>query len=71
MDKEASEVFWPQTQEGPSTKLKRDPKHGILQLMARPKTAYIRAKNTMQNMAKKRDITQSIERMPQTMKDPQ
>ena len=68
-DKEASDGCWPQTEEGPLTKLKRDPKNYIFQLMDRPKTVYKNAQNAMQNKAKKRVITQSIEMMPQTVKD--
>ena len=42
-DKEASDGFWPQTEEGPSTMLKRGPKHGILQFMTKPKTMHKQA----------------------------
>ena len=52
-DKEASDGFWPQTQEGPSIMLKRGPKYGILQLMIRPKKVHKYAQNTIQNKAKK------------------
>ena len=68
--KEACGGCWPQTQMGPSTMLKRGPKYFTLQLMARPKTVCKNAQNAMQNKAKKRDITQSIKRMPQTVKYP-
>ena len=54
----------------PSTKLNRGPKHDIFQFMDRPKTVYKHAQNAMQNKAKKRAITQSIKRMPQTVNDP-
>ena len=69
-DKEATDTCWPQTDEGPSTKLKRDLKYDLLQLMIKPKIVYKYAQNTMQDKAKKRAITQSIKRMPQTIKDP-
>ena len=42
-DKEASDGFWPQIEEGPSTKLKRGPKHGVLQLVTKPKTVHMQA----------------------------
>mgnify|MGYP003702773847 CR=1 FL=1 len=42
-DKEASDGFWPQKEEVPSTKLKRGPKHGILQLVTKPKTVHMQA----------------------------
>ena len=69
-DKEVSDACWPQTDEGPSTKLKRDLKYDLLQFMIRAKTVYKYAQNTMQDKAKKRAITQSIKRMFQTAKDP-
>ena len=69
-DKEVSDACWPQTDEGPSTKLKRDLKYDLLQFMIKPKTVHKHAQNTMQNKAKKRAITQSTKRMPQTVKDP-
>ena len=61
-DKEVSDACWPQTDEGPSTKLKRDLKYDFLQLMIKPKTVYKYAQNTMQDKAKKRAITQSIKK---------
>ena len=42
-DKEASDGFWPQTEEGPSTKLKRGPKNGVLQLVTKHKTVLMQA----------------------------
>ena len=69
-DKEVSDAWWPQTDEGPSKKLKRDLKYDFLQFMIRAKTVYKYAQNTMQDKAKKRAITQSIKRMLQTAKDP-
>ena len=69
-DKEGSDGCRPQTDEGLSTMFKRGPKYDILQLMIKPKTVYKYAQNTMRNKAKKRAITQSTKRMPQTVKDP-
>ena len=46
-DKEAGGGFWPQTQRGPSTMLKRGPKYCTLQLMAGPKTVCKNAQNAM------------------------
>ena len=57
---EASHSFWPQTAEGPSTMLERDPKYDILLLMDRPKTVWKQAKNTMQKYVQNRYIAQSI-----------
>ena len=42
-DKEASDGFWPQKKECPSTKLKRGPEHGILQLETKSKTVHMQA----------------------------
>ena len=42
-DKEASDGFWPQIEDGPSPKLKRGPKHGVLQLVTKPKTVHMQA----------------------------
>ena len=47
-DKEATDAFWSQTGEGPSTMLKRGPKYDLLKFSTRPKTAYKYAQNTMQ-----------------------
>ena len=58
--KEGSGRCKAQTEKYSSTTLKRDQKYNTLQLMAGPKTVCIQAKNIMQNMAKKRGITQSI-----------
>ena len=69
-DKEVSDACRPQTDEGPSTKFKRDLKYDLLQLMIKPKTVYKYAQNTIQDKAKKRAITQSIKRMLQTAKYP-
>ena len=42
-DKEASDGFWPQIEEGPSTMLKRGLKNDILQFMTKPKTVQKQA----------------------------
>ena len=42
-DKEASDGFWPRTEDGPSTKLMRGPKKGVLQLVTKPKTVHMQA----------------------------
>ena len=70
-DKEATDACWSQTGEGPSKMLKRGPKHDLLQFMIKPKTMHKHAQNTMQDKAKKRASTQSIQKMPQTGKYPQ
>ena len=54
---EASDIRKSQTENFPSTTLKRDQKYDYLQFMETPKTIYKYAQNAMQNNGTKRAIT--------------